>query len=81
MDNAPCTHIFAGMEFDTDIVIAGGGLNGLSMALALRSAGFAVTVIVAAAYRSVGMADEVWAHLFGNAVQAALDHDLLGALR
>ena len=45
MDNAPCTHIFAGMDFDTDIAIAGGGLNGLSMALALRSAGFAVTVI------------------------------------
>ncbi|MEM7718119.1 MAG: FAD-dependent monooxygenase [Pseudomonadota bacterium] len=33
------------MDFDTDIVIAGGGLNGISMALALRSAGFAVTVV------------------------------------
>lgn len=33
------------MSFDTDILIAGGGLNGLSMALALRSAGFAVTLV------------------------------------
>ncbi len=33
------------MEFDTDIVIAGGGLNGLTMALALRAGGFAVTLV------------------------------------
>ncbi len=45
MDNGPRTHIFAGMDFDTDIVIAGGGLNGLSMALAARAGGFAVTLI------------------------------------
>lgn len=45
MDNARCTYIFAVMTFDADIVIAGGGLNGLSMALALRSAGFSVTLV------------------------------------
>lgn len=33
------------MEFDTDIVIAGGGLNGTTLALALESAGFRVTLI------------------------------------
>ncbi len=33
------------MALYTDIVIAGGGLNGLSMALALRSAGFEVTLV------------------------------------
>ncbi|MEM9425447.1 MAG: FAD-dependent monooxygenase [Pseudomonadota bacterium] len=45
MDNGPNAHIFALMSYDTDILIAGGGLNGLSMALALRSAGFAVTLV------------------------------------
>ena len=45
MDNGSFAHIFAGMEFDTDIVIAGGGLNGLSMALAARAGGFRVTLI------------------------------------
>ncbi len=33
------------MTFDTDIVIAGGGLNGTSLALALASAGFDVTLV------------------------------------
>ncbi len=33
------------MDFDTDIVVAGGGLNGLSMALALRAGGFDVTLV------------------------------------
>lgn len=33
------------MTYDTDILIAGGGLNGLSLALALRSGGFSVTVV------------------------------------
>ena len=33
------------MTFDTDIVIAGGGLNGTSLALALASAGFGVTLV------------------------------------
>ena len=32
-------------RFDTDIAIAGGGLNGLSMALALQTAGFQVTLV------------------------------------
>lgn len=32
------------MAFDTDILIAGGGLNGLTLAIALRSAGFDVTL-------------------------------------
>ena len=45
MDNGPFAHIFACMEFDTDIVIAGGGLNGLSMALAARAGGFSVTLV------------------------------------
>ena len=45
MDNAaPRTHIRP-MAFDTDILIAGGGLNGLSMALALRAGGFSVTLV------------------------------------
>jgi 2-octaprenyl-6-methoxyphenol hydroxylase len=33
------------LDTDTDIVIAGGGLNGLSMALALASGGFEVTLV------------------------------------
>ncbi len=33
------------MESDTDILIAGGGLNGTTLALALSSAGFAVTLV------------------------------------
>jgi len=33
------------MTFDTDILVAGGGLNGVTMALALRSAGFEVTLV------------------------------------
>ena len=33
------------MDFDDDILIAGGGLNGTSMALALASAGFRVTLV------------------------------------
>lgn len=33
------------MTTDTDILIAGGGLNGLSLALALNSAGFRVTLV------------------------------------
>ena len=34
-----------GMTYDTDILIAGGGLNGLTLALALQSAGFGVTLV------------------------------------
>ena len=33
------------MKYDTDIVIAGGGLNGPALALALAQGGFAVTVV------------------------------------
>jgi 2-octaprenyl-6-methoxyphenol hydroxylase len=33
------------MEIDTDIVIAGGGLNGTTLALALSTAGFGVTLV------------------------------------
>ena len=42
MDNGRSTHICPSMAYDTDILIAGGGLNGLTLALALRSAGFEV---------------------------------------
>lgn len=45
MDNGLGTPICPSMAFDTDILIAGGGLNGLTLALALRSAGFAVTLV------------------------------------
>ncbi|MDJ0638575.1 MAG: FAD-dependent monooxygenase [Paracoccaceae bacterium] len=46
MDNGFRAHIFPPVSmYDTDIAIAGGGLNGLTMAIALRSAGFAVTLI------------------------------------
>ncbi|MGR3514395.1 MAG: FAD-dependent monooxygenase [Paracoccaceae bacterium] len=45
MDNGLRAYIFPAMDFDTDIVIAGGGLNGLSMALAARAGGFSVTLI------------------------------------
>lgn len=33
------------MDFDTDIVISGGGLNGSTLALALASVGFQVTIV------------------------------------
>ena len=45
MDNGPRLLILQAMETDTDIVIAGGGLNGTSLALALASAGFGVTLV------------------------------------
>lgn len=45
MDNASRAPILKDMEFDTDIVIAGGGLNGTTMALALASGGFRVTLV------------------------------------
>lgn len=45
MDNATRPPISRPMSYDTDIVIAGGGLNGTSLALALASAGFGVTVV------------------------------------
>ncbi len=42
MDNASPRPIVVGMSDDTDIVIAGGGLNGSAAALALAQAGFRV---------------------------------------
>lgn len=39
------TVILHPMNLDTDILIAGGGLNGMTLALALASAGFSVTVV------------------------------------
>ena len=45
MDNAGNSLISSSMGYDADIVIAGGGLNGTSLALALASAGLSVTLI------------------------------------
>ncbi len=45
MDNAGCVPHVCPMSFDTDIVIAGGGLNGTTLALALASGGFDVTLV------------------------------------
>lgn len=52
MDNALRTPILKDMKFDTDIVIAGGGLNGTTMALALASGGFRVTLVDPVAKRT-----------------------------
>lgn len=45
MDNPPSPDIFRAMEFDTDIAIVGGGLNGSALALGLSQQGLRVTVI------------------------------------
>ncbi len=45
MDNAGSAVIFGGMAHDTDVLIAGGGLNGCSLALALAQAGLSVTLV------------------------------------
>ncbi|ETX15706.1 2-octaprenyl-6-methoxyphenyl hydroxylase [Roseivivax halodurans JCM 10272] len=45
MDNGARPTIFAAMSFDTDIAIVGGGLNGLSLALAFARGPLSVTVI------------------------------------
>ena len=45
MDNGRPVLIFRTMSFDPALLIAGGGLTGLTMALALRSAGFEVTLV------------------------------------
>lgn len=49
MDNPEQATILQGMEFDTDIVIVGGGLNGPALALALAQNGHRVVVIDALA--------------------------------
>ena len=45
MDNARARPIVRRMGSDTDIVIAGGGLNGTALALALASGGFRVALV------------------------------------
>ena len=45
MDNPACCAILAAMEHDADIVIAGGGLNGPALALALAQGGLRVMVV------------------------------------
>lgn len=45
MDNAACRAITAGMMQDADVVIAGGGLNGPALALALAQAGLTVALV------------------------------------
>ncbi len=45
MDNRLATGMTAAMGMDTDILIAGGGLNGPALALALAQGGFRVTVV------------------------------------
>lgn len=45
MDNPALCAIFAAMEHDADILIAGGGLNGPALALALAQGGFRVVVV------------------------------------
>lgn len=45
MDNPEPAVIVHRMDFDTDIVIVGGGLNGPALALALAQSGYRVTVI------------------------------------
>lgn len=45
MDNPESHAILQGMEFDSDILIIGGGLNGPALALALADGGLSVTII------------------------------------
>lgn len=45
MDNRKHIHILNSMEFDCDILIAGGGLNGPALALGLAQRGFSVTMV------------------------------------
>lgn len=45
MDNPARNAILAGMIHDSDVIIAGGGLNGPALALALAQAGLRVTVV------------------------------------
>ena len=45
MDNPACLPICEGMDYDSNILIVGGGLNGPALALALAQTGFKVSVI------------------------------------
>lgn len=45
MDNRALQRHVRLMTWDTDILIAGGGLNGPALALALAQGGFRVTVV------------------------------------
>lgn len=45
MDNPAIAAILSGMDYDSDIAIVGGGLNGPALALALAQAGLSVSVI------------------------------------
>lgn len=45
MDNPAVARILNLMDYDSDIVIAGGGLNGPALALGLAQAGFSVTIV------------------------------------
>lgn len=45
MDNPEASIILKSMTYDSDILIAGGGLNGPALALGLAQAGFTVTMI------------------------------------
>ena len=45
MDNSDLCPIVADMTYDSDILIAGGGLNGPALALALAQTGLSVTVV------------------------------------
>lgn len=45
MDNPTSSHILNGMNYEADVTIVGGGLNGCALALALASAGFRTVVV------------------------------------
>lgn len=45
MDNPAARDILAGMEPDCDVIIAGGGLNGPALALALAQGGLSVAIV------------------------------------
>lgn len=52
MDNPPLRALLRRMDFDCDIIIVGGGLNGPTLALALASAGQKVTLVDALPLRT-----------------------------
>ncbi|SHH43608.1 UbiH/UbiF/VisC/COQ6 family ubiquinone biosynthesis hydroxylase [Cognatishimia maritima] len=52
MDNPEVMHILKGMDYDCDILIAGGGLNGPALALGLAQKGFSVIMVDARAKRA-----------------------------